>query len=65
MKNGDKVFRYYTCEPSFIYGSSRQKEYGEVIGDPIEWNGGSWVPVKWEYNLTPSLSLEQSMEVIG
>ena len=64
MKKGDQVFRYYTCEPSFIYGGGKQKEHGVVIGDPVQWNGENWVPVKWEYIQTPCLSLEQSMEII-
>lgn len=66
---GQRVFRYYTCEPSFIYGSGRQKEEGEVIGEPIEFEGRKWVPVKWLYeyrrNGHPSLDLESSIFPMG
>ena len=55
LKKGDKVFRYYSCEPAIIYGSGKVKEAGEVIGDPIDWKGIIWIPIKWQYSQGPSL----------
>lgn len=59
---GQKVYRYYTCEPAFLYGGGKHRENGEVIGDTIEWDGGRWVPVIWEYaGNYPSLNLESNV----
>lgn len=54
---GQKVCRYYTAEPAFIYGKGRIKEDGIVLGDPVEWDGELWVPVKWQCSICPDLSL--------
>ena len=62
FKIGQKVFRYYTAEPAFIYGSGRMKEEGEVIGPPLLWNGLVWWPVAWQYaNGHPDLTSEGSI----
>ena len=59
---GDKVFRYYIAEPSYIYGNSRHQEKGVVLGDPVEYDGKLWIPVKWEYsNGYPSLALVENI----
>ena len=56
FKKGDRVFRFYTAEPAFIYGGGRNQENGVVIADPFEWDGKVWVPVKWEFSPHPDLA---------
>ena len=66
FKKGDKVFRYYSCEPVIIYGNNKIKETVEVLGDPIEFNGGLFIPVAWKYSpYYPSLDWESNIYSIG
>lgn len=62
---GQTVYRYYTAEPAFIYGTGKCQEQGVVLGPPIEWNGFLWIPVKWQHSQAPDLSHEKQVHLIG
>ncbi len=58
LTTGRKIYRYYTCEPAFIYGSGKSRENGVIIGDPVEFEGKRYWPVKWQFQHHPSLETE-------
>lgn len=62
FNKGDKVCRHYIAEPTFLYGGDKIKETGEVVADPIEWDGKLWVMVKWKYESIPELELASHLE---
>lgn len=61
FKVGDKVHRFYTAEPAFIYGPGQHREEGVVIHESFEWEGRSWVAVKWRHSQFPDLSAAESV----
>lgn len=48
LKKGDRVYRYYSCEPAFIYGGGRHREEGVVIDDPFDHKNKLLVAVEWD-----------------